>query len=434
MLPKIVLEELFSQLDHHQVYTLRLVCLDFYQAAFPLLLRVHSLKQTQDVNYQHFLKKNGKHVKGLIIRMHTCHELLASGLSLHSTFPHLRSLLFDFRYSSTVQCEALVKDCLRLKNLKHLGLVGYNPGGYEACFPLFEMLESIYVMFYPNNLLKNQQLCKNLKKLIFGYCKSDLWQELIQDSAKVSCKVVYAGSSEVRFPLKAESNDYGWVHYTIDNCDDFFFRMPLGQGSKKHVNTFDLPNNLQYNPKMLNEQEAIETLKIPNLVDHFILRTFKSYSGPWPPLEEYLQRIPSVQFSYDLWFLYRKSPVWQATKVCFENIECQEEFFGMIEVCFPNLRNLFINSSFAPEVIPLLKGSLSKLIHFSSEAPQPEHFWVKLLELAPNLQYIHTNHVPPHVLDIQNQRHFLAFLPYQNIHGNSGDLYDFSDFNKHLFS
>ncbi|KAJ9090472.1 hypothetical protein DSO57_1001930 [Entomophthora muscae] len=62
MFPKIVLEEIFSLLDHKQVYKLRLLCLAFYQAAFPLLLRIHSLKQVKYIDYQRFLKKNGRHI------------------------------------------------------------------------------------------------------------------------------------------------------------------------------------------------------------------------------------------------------------------------------------------------------------------------------------------------------------------------------------
>ncbi|KAJ9069446.1 hypothetical protein DSO57_1018366 [Entomophthora muscae] len=129
MLPKIVLEEIFSLLDRKQLYRLRLLCLAFYQAAFPLLLRIHSLKQVKYIDYQRFLKKNGKHVEGLIIKQFDDYQaLLSSGLSLSTISPQLRLLERLAYNSNSPEGLSMVEDCLQLKNLKHMGFsIVINP-------------------------------------------------------------------------------------------------------------------------------------------------------------------------------------------------------------------------------------------------------------------------------------------------------------------
>ncbi|KAJ9079597.1 hypothetical protein DSO57_1033767 [Entomophthora muscae] len=107
-----------------QIYRLRSLCLAFYQAAFPLLLRIHSLKQAKYIDYQRFLKKNGKHVKGLVIKQFDDYNaLLSSGLCLSTTFPQLRFINRLPYARRSPECKAMIEDCLQLKNLKHAGLL-----------------------------------------------------------------------------------------------------------------------------------------------------------------------------------------------------------------------------------------------------------------------------------------------------------------------
>ncbi|KAJ9050546.1 hypothetical protein DSO57_1013559 [Entomophthora muscae] len=109
-------------------------------------------------------------------------------------------------------------------------------------------------------------------------------------------------------------------------------------------------------------------------------------------------------------------------------------FFKHASAKLPNLQNLYISTTISLETIPLLHGSLPQIIHFFSKVPQHASFWQKLMDGAPKLQYIHTNHIPHNVLEIKNQQPCLQFIPYQDIYRNSSDILDQTGFNKYLFN
>ncbi|KAJ9079108.1 hypothetical protein DSO57_1038928, partial [Entomophthora muscae] len=193
MLPKIVLEEIFSLLDRKQVYELHVLCLAFYQAAFPMLLRFHSLKQVkyEYIDYQRFLKKNGRNVKGLIIKnVKDYKALLESGLSLTTVFPHMDSLSCHMLNSDTDLCEELVEDCLGLRNLKYLSLNNCLSEVPEMLFPLYGFLELLYVSFYYSKYPENWQLQSGPKRIIIDlkYLVCDL-DKLNQEASKLPYEI-----------------------------------------------------------------------------------------------------------------------------------------------------------------------------------------------------------------------------------------------------
>ncbi|KAJ9064854.1 hypothetical protein DSO57_1025960 [Entomophthora muscae] len=238
MLPKIVLEEIFSLLDRKQLYRLRLLCLAFYQAAFPLLLRIHSLKYVKYIDYQQFLKKNGRHVKGLIIQSLKDYKvLLESGLSLTTVFPHMDSLSCHMLNSDTDLCEELVEDCLGLKNLKYLSLNNCLSEVPEMLFPLYGVLELLYVRFLYCTLPENWQPQSGPKRLIID-AKDGVYDldKLNQEASKLPNEIILLYDDRHKLQLNAKNLTHTWVYFKRRTIVTFILDFPMAQAIQRTWN------------------------------------------------------------------------------------------------------------------------------------------------------------------------------------------------------
>ncbi|KAJ9053075.1 hypothetical protein DSO57_1027684 [Entomophthora muscae] len=434
-LPLIAVEEIFSLLERRQVYKLRLLCLDFYQAAFPILLRVHSLKRANQIEYQHFLKRNGKHVRGLIIQNSKSYQaLLDSGLSVSTAFPNLRSLSCSASHPTFLLCDRMVEDWLGLQQLKHLSLETNYHKFISIFFPLFKKLSSLFGYFNFQEVQKIHQNCKGLKKLLTkSLYIDDRIVTLFQESSDVPFEAVFIDLDGDEVPLNAKARNCGWSYLTDGPFDCDQLRLHLGPSYSKNMASIGLKNSLGFNLKVLeNINQFKKIVKIPNFLKHLTVNRCSMFMGSMAAVK-LITNIPSLHFQEVDFNFFNEAYVFQATQVSFGNYGVYESNVFNFEIKhFPNLQKLYISRKIPQETMPLLQGFFPNLILFSSEARQCKHFWLKLLELAPNLQHIHTNHVPRDILDIIEQRPTLRFMPYQNIFGKSGNIYDISKFNKYL--
>ncbi|KAJ9066443.1 hypothetical protein DSO57_1009428 [Entomophthora muscae] len=431
MLPQILLEEVFSQLDRCQVYELRSLCLNFYRAALPWLFGIHSLKQTEDLDYISFLKKNGKHVRGLSIDSLKNYQLLLDqGLSLSTGFPQLRSLRLRFSYQDAKITKSMVADCLKLECLKHLSTVGLRNESPTILFPIYDVIESLYNDRCHLSILENWQHFKDLKKLFI--CSSSLWYGLfdtVQKSKEVPFEVI-AISNDYEYYLNSRNLNHAWLYY-IGSDYQLSLRVPYGLEYIEYMESIGLTGGLSFSTTFLEEEAHVDKLlNIPYLVEHLTVK------GQSEALSEFYHKpyttsIPSICLCSDDDFC--ETLVWQATKVSFEGYVNYENLFALANHSLPNLQKLYITGIIPQEIFPSLQGSFPQLIHFFSKSCQMDCFWPKLLEAAPKLMFIHTDYMPSNVLDIEKQRSLLQFMPYQNIFGNSGYLDDLTEFNKDLF-
>ncbi|KAJ9053688.1 hypothetical protein DSO57_1021868 [Entomophthora muscae] len=430
MLPQILLEEVFSQLDRCQVYELRSLCLNFYRAALPWLFGIHSLKQTEDLDYISFLKKNGKHVRGLSIdSLENYQLLLDQGLSLSTVFPQLRSLRLSFSYPDAIT-KSMVADCLKLKCLKHLSTIDLISEPPTILFPVYDAIDSLYAKFCHLHILENWKLLKDLKKLfISSYSLRYDLLNTVQKSKEVPFEVIVV-DSDYKYHLNLKNLNHVWLHYIDSDCQ-LSLRVPFGPEYMEYMESIGLNDGLSFSTTFLEEEAHVEKLlNIPDLVEHL---TTKGRSEALSEFyhKPYTTSIPSICFCSDDDFC--EPLVWQATKVSFEGYVNYETLFALANHSLPNLQELYITGIIPQEIFSSLQGSFPQLIHFFSKDCQMDCFWPKLLEAAPKLMFIHTDYIPPNVLDIEKQQSLLQFMPYQNIFGNSGYLDDLTEFNKDLF-
>ncbi|KAJ9064851.1 hypothetical protein DSO57_1025957 [Entomophthora muscae] len=395
-----------------QIYEFHVLCLAFYQAAFALLLHVHTLKQTKCVDYQKFIKKNGKHV------------LLESGLSLTTVFPHMDSLSCHMLNSDTDLCEELVEDCLGLKNLKYLSLNNCLSEVPEMFSPLYGFLELLYLQSGPKRLI------------IDAKYPAYVLDKLNQEACKLPNEIILLYDDRHKLQLNAKNLTHTWVYFKRDYCH-FYLRLPHGPGYSENMKSIGLSDVSSQNLIVIWSGRVFEKiLKMPDFVEHFTACFDHCTSDIFT--DEYAPNFPSLHFNCNSEFLNCKSPC-QATKVSFGKGSTHGSTLYYL-TCdrFSNLQNLYISdtiqlenrySSFhRPKPFSLSIDFFPHLIRFSSKAPQADWFWPKLLQAAPKLQYIHTNYRPGNVLEIEKQRPLLQFMPYQDIFGESGDIHYMPEF------
>ncbi|KAJ9069447.1 hypothetical protein DSO57_1018367 [Entomophthora muscae] len=182
---------------------------------------------------------------------------------------------------------------------------------------------------------------------------------------------------------------------------------------------------------VIEEEHVFEKiLKIPDFVEHFTV--YAHSHDPHVFIDEYASNFSSLHLdSYG--DILNHGSLYQATKVSFgKGSWIGSELCELTSDRFPNLQNLYISDTIQTEnyysnfyrfkPFPLAIDFFPHLIHFSSKAPQADWFWPKFLRAAPKLQYIHTDYRPHNLLELENQRPFLQFMPYQDIFGESGEL------------
>ncbi|KAJ9064848.1 hypothetical protein DSO57_1025954 [Entomophthora muscae] len=437
MLPKIVIEEIFSLLDRKQVYELRVLCLAFYQAAFPMLLRFHSLKQVKHIDYQRFLKKNGKHVEGLIVNHFNDYKaLLSSGLSMSTVFPHLRFIKRLPYDPESPECKALIEDCLQLKKLKYTGLHHWDQPVLQFFAPLLSRLDSVFITGIVWRSQDNWEPCRGLKKLIVNSLFT--FGDLNQILSKVPFEVEYITREGGILPLNTTRGNHTWVYIFIGKRYHFYLRLPHSPGYSKNMKSIGLSDVSSRSFIVIEEEHVFESImKIPDFVDYFTVYTHNNRTHIF--IEKYAPKFPSLHFYCCEDILYREGLSYQAASVSlgYDSFDGRN-LSNLTSDRFPNLQNLYVSDTIrlethynilhGPGNSPLAIDFFPHLIRFSSKAPQAEGFWPRLLEAAPKLQYIHTNHKPRNLLELKNQRPFLQFMPYQDIFGESGELSEFFNF------
>ncbi|KAJ9056627.1 hypothetical protein DSO57_1031032 [Entomophthora muscae] len=121
MLPDLVIDEIFSFLDHRSIQHLRGVCRYFNQTAVPLLLRFHCAKNFSCIGYQGFIVKYGRFVRVLEIHATGFECFKEMGLPLATVFPNLHYISLHWtglRLQS--QLDAFGEECLKLGGLKRV--------------------------------------------------------------------------------------------------------------------------------------------------------------------------------------------------------------------------------------------------------------------------------------------------------------------------
>ncbi|KAJ9069531.1 hypothetical protein DSO57_1017690 [Entomophthora muscae] len=359
--------------------------------------------------------------------------LFDAGLCLYKVFPRLRSISFSINILDATQCRLLVQDCLRLKNLKHMSIL-VNNDNLPFFFPLFDILSSLHIESFDFHI--DVHLYTGPKKLLLRrppYDSTRYYWHRWGIEGSWDFELIPLGDDLAR---RTSTIDHLWESFSQEGCD-FYLRMPLSPAFLKHIASVGITHHkgyLVFNTQDVYEESELKKLaKIPGFVDHLFLTG--SDQVPDDCFEEYALNIPSLHFYYVCDFLENESWIFHATKVAFEGRMdfYPISFFKHASAKLPNLQNLYISTTISLETIPLLHGSLPQLIHFFSKVPQHAYFWPKLMDAAPKLRHIHTNHIPHSVLEIENRRPCLQFMPYQDIYGNSSKILDQTGFKKYLF-
>ncbi|KAJ9068088.1 hypothetical protein DSO57_1032148 [Entomophthora muscae] len=380
MLPHSILQEIFSQLDHDQVNYLRLLCRGFYQATFLLLVQVHSLKDAKSIDYQYFLKKHGKHVRGLIIKTNKSYEaLLGSGLSLATAFPELRSISYRLA-GERATCKILVEDLLAHDNLKHLSLPMLRPEVLPLFFPIIGKLDSLYGYFYPKHIREICQSCKGLKKLLTKALDSNGGlNALIKEASNFPFEVVFLSPDGSDVPLNKKTGSLDWAYFSEPEFPFNKFILKLNPEYPKDMKRSGLNNPQPFNLKLVESKADWEKIiNTPNLVKHLIF--CNSFIHGIPRSIKYcITTVPSIYFAGR--FTVSVPWVFQASKVAFGNHNFDAKALHLLAAeRFPNLRNLYITSSFAPLENPHLSpNSLPQLIHFFSNARHEDCILAKVV-------------------------------------------------------
>ncbi|KAJ9069528.1 hypothetical protein DSO57_1017687 [Entomophthora muscae] len=378
-------------------------------------------------------KEKRQPCRGLMLNNFKSYQmLLDAGLCLYKVFPRLRSISFSKNNLDTTQYRLLVQDCLRLKNLKHMSIL-VNNDNLPFFFPLFDILSSLHIESFYFHI--DVHLYTGPKKLLLRTRDSETRVYKYMQRIEESWDFELVPFGDILAP-RTSTVDQLWEYFYQEECY-FYLRMPLSPAFLKHIASVGITHHnghLVFNIQDFYERAELKKLaKIPGFVDHLFLSG--SNYGTDDCFEEYAINIPSLHFYYVDDFLASKSWIFHATKVAFGQRDFYPiSFFKHAGAKLPNLQNLYISTTIPLETIPLLHGLLPQLIHLFSKVPQHASFWPKLMDAAPKLQYIHTNHIPHSVLEIENRRPCLQFMPYQDIYGTGSNILDQTGFKKYLFN
>ncbi|KAJ9083046.1 hypothetical protein DSO57_1038675 [Entomophthora muscae] len=283
-------------------------------------------------------------------------------------------------------------------------------------------------------ILDNWKLYKYLKELIiisteyiYGFTV------FVQEAAKVPFQGLLIHINGPGLYVNANAGGYCWVYFKDKQNDLFFLQIPLGQAYSKHLQSIGYTKTSPSNLKVIREKaEVVKLLNIPNFIRRFAVDSgYQAFDDIY--IEKYATGVSSLCFKCYNDVLFQESPVFQATKVSFGGYYFDGYFcITLINEFFPNLQDLYLGRTIRLESISLPHNSLPQLIHFSSEVRQHDCFWPSLLEAAPKLMFIHTNHIPHNYCEINQQRSLLQFMPHRDIYGNSTDIHDLTGFNRSL--
>ncbi|KAJ9068090.1 hypothetical protein DSO57_1032150 [Entomophthora muscae] len=302
--------------------------------------------------------------------------------------------------------------------------------------PLYGVLELLCTSFYYSKYPENWQLQSGPKRLIIDlkYLGYDL-DKLNQEASKLPYEIILLFKDQHKLQLGAKNLTHTWVYFKVRNCY-FYLRLPHGPGYSENMESIGLSDVSSQNLIVIWSERVFEKiLKIPDFVDHFSV--FSGYCQSDVFMDIYAPNFPSLHFNCYNDIIRYESP-YQATKVSFGKGSYDgSKIYNLTSDRFPNLQNLYISDTikpknyfnpYRPKPFSLSIEFFPHLIHFSSKAPQAEEFWPKLLDAAPKLQYIHTDYKPLNLLELEKQRPFLQFMPYQDIFGESGDIHYMSEF------
>ncbi|KAJ9078643.1 hypothetical protein DSO57_1004601 [Entomophthora muscae] len=435
LLPSLLLDEIFSFLDTDDIHTLLPVCHEFYHLALPRLLHVHTLKGNKEARYSDFIKKNGRFVKGLVIKeFRDFIEFQSSGLTLASIFPNLRSVSLERVCAAWgVGLTEFCNQCIKLKYLKHLGLDKWEEDKpFAGLSAVVSKLDSLYVNFYPHKILENQQEYKGLKRLMmpvefyyfYGTLKDFTFPELWLINANIPMICSKPSSNGSR----------GWLEYTGVGAKGYF-KMPFGLQSSGLKILTENPMVYPIFPDtfyLTGSYDAyVDISATPDFVEHCTLifsTTKRERNDVLSPIRD----IPSLdmicKFKMDsLWF---KEQTFQATKLSLlvHNQNFPETFAWAVR-CFPHLQHLYVANTFSEEMLPLVNNAFPNLTHFYSRVKQSDWFWTELVRTAPKLLYVHTNSIESDITAFESLKPFLRLKPYKNILEIPNNFYGKSGFN-----
>ncbi|KAJ9073469.1 hypothetical protein DSO57_1016180 [Entomophthora muscae] len=388
MLPVVILDKVFSLLDIKNLLELRLGCREFSCIAKLHLPQVHTLQSVFDPNYLQLLLKKGVTFKGLIIKDVTVLQMFQRrGLLLSDIFPNLCSISFgEVFISEFCDSKALAKDCLSLKNLKHISLNTLPDKLTIVLNNLIQSIDSLYISCLSQSI-SYFKCFPQLKELSFStnfLCRKEI---LFTEQYPYRVSLVRQDFMSVIPSLPCPKNHFVWFEYHGD-CAFYLLRIPYSQ----FIENKDFISEIHPKPLfsdcyyMIKHSEALEALvTIPNLIDQCLVheRTFVE-DGNRTSLH-LLMGCPSL--SIDLigpidW--EPRTETFLATTLSFKiclNVTCS--FFPWIIDCFPYLQHLHIETTLDYDDIPLKANCFPELVYFYSKATQAEFFWFSFIKGSP---------------------------------------------------